>query len=173
MIIRSKQLILKSIEKADDASPEIASNPEVSKYLTEKWMYPEGMPDTLTFSIEFEGKTVGQVALKSIRWYNRKAEMSLFLDPALQGKSLGTRALEAIMKHAFFDMNFVRLEAEVIEYNKPAIRVAEKLQFTREGLLREAKYHNGKYFNIIRYGILKREFEAYLNEKEYNETSDS
>jgi RimJ/RimL family protein N-acetyltransferase len=34
----------------------------------------------------------------------------------------------------------------------------EGFGFVLEGRLREAKYNNGKYYDILRYGLLKKEF---------------
>ncbi len=55
-------------------------------------------------------------------------------------------------------MNLHRLEAEVIENNSPSIKLVEQLGFKLEGKLREAKYTEGGYIDILRYGILKNEY---------------
>ncbi len=143
----------------------IARSPEVAAYLTEKWTYPPGMPETMEFVIYDNEEIIGQVALKSIRWYNRKAELSLFIKPDFQGQGRGGKILEAMMEYAFGKLNLYRLEAEVLEYNEKALKMVEMLGFTPEGKLRQAKYHNGKYYDIFRYGILKHEFDVYYKER--------
>lgn len=163
MIIKLNNLLLKSSEESDAEIVRIASHQTISKNLTERWMYPDGMPDSFVFAIIHEEKVAGSCALKTIRWFNRKAELSLFLDPAFHQKGFGTSALIALMKHAFFSMNFYRLEAEVIEYNSPALKLVKKLGFVEEGRLRQAKYFDGIYYDIFRFGILKHEFETILS----------
>lgn len=64
------------------------------------------------------------------------------------------------MELAFGTFNLYRLEAEVMEFNEPSIRLMESLGFKLEGRLREARYVDGKYWDILRYGILRREFEG-------------
>jgi RimJ/RimL family protein N-acetyltransferase len=152
-------MVLKTLPQNHPEILKIIEDVAVSKYLTEKWLYPEPMPDSIIFGIEAGGEIIGETALKNIRWYNRKAELSLFIKPEFQGKKIGTEVLIKMMNYAFNTLNFYRLEAEIIGYNEISRKLVEKLNFTLEGSLRQAKYYDGKYFDILRYGILKPEFE--------------
>lgn len=146
-------------EAAGNASAkEIALMPGVVQNLTEKWTYPDGMPDAINFDLFHQGKMIGQAAYKSIRWFNRKAELSLFLHPEYQKKQFGTKILKAMIDHAFAHLNLHRLEAEVIAYNPGGQKLIEKLGFVQEGCLREARYFEGKYYDILRYGLLRSEY---------------
>lgn len=171
MIINDHSIQLKTFDESDESIRRITEIPEVAKNLTERWMYPAGMPDSMVFAIFYENQIAGSCGLKTIRWFNRKAELSLFLDPAFHRKGIGTNALIALMKHAFYTMNFYRLEAEVIEYNQNALSLVRKLGFVEEGRLRQAKYFEGKYYDIFRFGILKNEFEDFLSKKINHETA--
>ncbi len=151
---------LKQSDEVMDGILQIARSPEIAPFLTEKWMYPRPMPESMEFIIYDAEEVIGQVSFKSIRWFNRKAELSLFIKPEYQGRKIGQNILEAMMGYAFSKLNFYRLEAEVIEYNKKALKLVENLGFTMEGRLRQAKYSEGKYYDILRYGILKHEFDA-------------
>ncbi len=166
MILQCKNVVLKTLPKHHPEITKITEDVAVSKFLTEKWLYPEPMPDSINFGIEAGIEIIGEVALKNIRWYNRKAELSLFIKPEFQGKKIGAEALLKTMKYAFFTLNFYRLEAEIIDYNEISRKLVEKLNFTLEGRLRQAKYFDGKYFDILRFGILKPEFEKFLENSE-------
>jgi RimJ/RimL family protein N-acetyltransferase len=153
---------IKIVSTTED-DPEIAAlaqDYEILKNLTETRSYPQPMPSTFMFRVELEGKLIGEVSLKSIRWFNRKAQVSIVIAPEHQGKGYGEQALKAIMEYAFLRMNLYRLEAEVIEYNRRAQKLFEKLGFTFEGKLRQAKYFEGKYYDILRYGMLRTEYDA-------------
>lgn len=169
MIINYENFQLKTSDESDESIRRITEIPEVAKNLTERWMYPSGMPDSIVFAIHFENRVAGSCALKTIRWFNRKAELSLFLDPDFQKKGIGSKALLALMKHAFFSMNFYRLEAEIIEFNQAALSLVRKLDFIKEGRLRQAKYFDGKYYDILRFGMLRNEFEDFLSKKKNHE----
>ncbi len=165
MIIKSNNLELVLSQDADVMFRDLAGNPEVAKFLTEKWTYPKGMPDVMAFALYHEETLIGQAELKSIRWFNRKAELGLFLDQQWQGRGMGFEAMKVLITHAFDQMNLYRLEAEVIEYNKAALRLVKKLGFVQEGRLREARYFDGKYFDILRFGILKHEYKNFEEQK--------
>ena len=158
MNIYGDKFLLSPADPDNGAFKKIALQQGVVQNLTEKWTYADGTPDSLTFGIIQDEKIIGQAAFKSIRWFNRKAELSLFLDPDFHGKGIGKNVLQLMTHHAFSHLNFHRLEAEVIEYNKPALKIVEKLGFVREGCLREARYYDGKYHDIYRYGLLRNEF---------------
>ncbi|AKI98351.1 hypothetical protein IX53_09135 [Kosmotoga pacifica] len=137
--------------------------------MSERRWYTEPMPSEMCFRLEVEGELIGEVSLKSIRWFNRKAEVSLFIVPKYQGKGFGKKALKLLMKHAFETFNLHRLEAEVFEYNTVSQKLLESLGFKLEGVSREARYYNGKYWGIFKYGILEDEFVKREN-KEVDET---
>ncbi|RMG33466.1 MAG: N-acetyltransferase, partial [Methanobacteriota archaeon] len=98
------------------------------------------------------------------RWYNRKAEITIYIIPTHQGKGIGKQALAGIMRYAFHSLNFYRLEAEVIEFNHRGIQLFQKFGFVEEGRLRSAKFYNGKYYDVIRFGLLRDEFESSSNQ---------
>ena len=159
MKIPNKEVYIGLTEKNNALAAEIATAPGVAENLTEKWTYPEGMPGSLTFEIKKDETVIGQAAYKAFRWFNRKAELSLFLHPDFQNKGLGVSILNSMIHHAFFSLNLHRLEAEVNAYNDVGLRIMDKLGFVKEGVLREARYLDGKYYDIIRFGLLKRDFE--------------
>jgi RimJ/RimL family protein N-acetyltransferase len=162
MILKCNDVVIRTFTKNHPEIEKIIEETTVSRFLTEKWLYPEPMPDTITFGIESNGEIIGEVALKSIRWYNRKAELSLFIKPDFQGRKIGPDVLVNVMKYAFHTLNFHRLEAEIIDYNDRSLKLVESLNFKMEGRLRQAKYYEGKYYDILRYGILKTEFETFI-----------
>ncbi len=158
MILNHENIQLVSTNPGDPEVKALLTSYEDVKNLTELHQYPDNMPTTMQFRIEFDGKVVGEVSLKSIRWFNRKAELSIFLAKEYRGRGLGKQALEAIMDYAFEKMNLHRLEAEVVAYNPDVVAMMKKMGFKEEGTLREAKYYNGKYYDIYRFGLLRPEY---------------
>ena len=156
MKIETEALVLKSTSNKDDELKEMFQNISILSNMSEKSIRPVDVPSEITFRIEKEDELIGEIRIKNIKWYNRKAELSLMIAPIHQGKGYGTDALEKIIEYAFNTMNFYRLEAEVIDFNEPSKKLVEKCGFVFEGRLREAKYVNGKYYDILRYGLLKK-----------------
>lgn len=158
MIIPGKGLNLIMHEEPDTAIQEILHDPGILENLSEARSYPASMPSDICFRIEKEGEVIGQACLKNIRWINHKAEISMFIRKDMQGKGLGLRALQSIIEYGFKRLNLFRLEAEVIDGNKASLILIEKTGFTEEGRLREAKFVNGEYKDLLRFGLLRKEY---------------
>lgn len=105
-----------------------------------------------------KGTVVREIALKNIRWFSRKGELSFYIGKDYQNKGYAGEALKIFLEHVFNRLNLYRLEAEAYEYNNPSIKLLEKAGFVFEGRAREAKFSNRKYIDILRYGLLKKEY---------------
>ncbi|OAA27995.1 hypothetical protein AT15_04725 [Kosmotoga arenicorallina S304] len=158
VLFKGEGFYLRSTCKDDSELKELINREEILLNMSEKRMYPQEMPSEIIFRIEKDSKLIGEVSLKSIKWFNRKAELSIFIAPEFQGQGMGKKALKLLMKHAFDTFNLHRLEAEVFEYNAASKKLIEELGFKLEGTLREARYYNGKYWDIFKYSILEYEF---------------
>lgn len=103
---------------------------------------------------------LGLISLSNIDFLNRTAEMHIMIgDTDNQDKGAGTFAVKQMLYHAFFNMNMHRVHLKVVEDNKRAIHLYEKIGFVCEGVSRESKYKNGIYVNMLNYSILRNEFE--------------
>ncbi len=159
MIIREKNLKLKLSDKDEPELEKLNAESDDLENMSEVRMYPANMPVEMVFSIELEDKLIGEFRFTRMRWFNRKSELSIILKKEFQGKGYGTLVMKKMIEFAFNKMNLYRLEAEVVEFNEISIKMIEKLGFKKEGVLRKAKYSNGRYYDILRYGLLKDEWE--------------
>ncbi|MCF8241947.1 MAG: GNAT family N-acetyltransferase [Melioribacteraceae bacterium] len=165
MYLKSGDLILRQTNPGDEELINLIDDASELFPMSEVRLYPSPMPKEMIFRIEKDDQLLGEISLKNIKWYNRKAEIGIILKKEFYGKGFGTNALKSIMDYAFNKMNFYRLEAEVLEFNVGSIKLLEKLGFVKEGVLREAKYSDGKYWDIFRYGLLSREYKKSKGEK--------
>jgi len=139
-------------------------NKGILKFLSERNIYWTDMPNSVDFIAKSSGETIGGASLYNIRWFNKNAYISIFVDVDKQGRGYGSKILKSILKFAFETMNLERVTAEIYEYNEASIKLFESLGFVKEGRLRKAKYMDGKYWDIIIYGLLRDE---YLDGKKY------
>ena len=71
--------------------------------------------------------------------YNRQASLALVIGKKEnRGIGFGGEAIKLLMKHAFIDLNLESLYLSVYEYNKPAMRLYEKVGFKFVGKRRNA-----------------------------------
>ena len=157
MIIKDGDLVLELARLDDKELRWMVQSADDLFSMQEVSLYPESTPTEMVFRIEHGKDLVGEIRFKSLRWFNRKAELSIIIKKEFQKQGFGKSALKLIVDYAFNKMNLHRLEAEVIETNFPSIKLVEQLGFKLEGKLREAKYTEGGYVDILRYGILRTE----------------
>ncbi|MCK4575874.1 GNAT family N-acetyltransferase [candidate division WOR-3 bacterium] len=75
-----------------------------------------------------------------------------------QGKGYAREALQCYLKWMFDKLKIHRITLECYSTNSRAIQFYKKIGFQKEGVLREAVFINGKYYDIISFGMLKKDF---------------
>lgn len=174
MIIKYEDIILRAVEENDlELLKDMINDPEienmtggysfpVSTYQQKKWFENlSNKTDELRLVIDTqEYGAIGVVMLSDIDWKNRTAQSHWKITSKnnLWGKGHGTKAVRALIKYGFKELNLHCIYCNIIESNIVSARVAEKCSFKREGILRGRVYKNGKYHNVIVWSILKGEF---------------
>jgi ribosomal-protein-serine acetyltransferase len=109
----------------------------------------------------FSGETLcGAIRLKDIDKVDRKAKIGYFIGSQFQGEGIVTSSVGAVLAHCFESLGFNRVELRCTAGNKQSMRVAERLGFTREGLLRQEEFLNGVFVDQHLYSLLRDEFLA-------------
>lgn len=107
-----------------------------------------------------DGRLVGFGALHSVAWNNQAGRLALGIGRAEdRGKGLGREMLFLLLRYAFWELGLHRVSLDVVAYNTDAIRLYEAAGFRREGRLREDVYRDGKRYDRLFMGILRREWE--------------
>ena len=122
-----------------------------------------GDKDSLVFAIlaNGEGRLIGNCGLDQIDWTNRHAVFGIFIgDKNYWGKGYGTDATRTVLRYAFEEAGFHRIELVVFDFNPRAIRVYEKVGFRLEGTRRQALYREGAWHDEHIMAILREEWDA-------------
>jgi RimJ/RimL family protein N-acetyltransferase len=143
-----------------DATPAAPRSPEQwAKWLDEQ----HASQKDYLFAIRCndDNLLIGYVNLDGILWSHRNCWLAIGLgDRANWGKGYGREAMELALKFAFDELNLHRVQLTVFSYNTRAIALYQKLGFTREGVFREHLRREGQYFDMILFGLLRREWLA-------------
>lgn len=75
---------------------------------------------------------------------------------------IGTEALRMWITHLFKELPLVRVGYTTWSGNERMIKVGEKLGMTMEARLRKCRFYNGIYYDSIRMGILREEWEEHV-----------
>ena len=112
-------------------------------------------------------KYIGNARLSSVDRINNKCTYGRLIgDKNLRGKGIGTEILKLLAHYAFYNLNLNRIETGVVRKNTASIRSNEKAGFVSEGILRESELINGTYEDVVRFSMLRSDFEEkYLQEK--------
>ncbi|GIO25148.1 GNAT family N-acetyltransferase [Oceanobacillus sp. J11TS1] len=112
------------------------------------------------WTIEVEGNVQGTVSYYWEHQPSQWLEIGIVLHEADSwGKGVGTRALKLWINHLFNQLPLVRVGLTTWSGNQRMIRVAEKLGMQMEARIRKVRYYNGEYYDSIRMGLLREEWE--------------
>lgn len=106
-------------------------------------------------------KLIGIVGYPNIDTSNARAEVGYVLNSEFHKKGLMKEALEAVINYGFESLKFNCIEAIVNPENISSVRVMEKANFVKEGLLRDFTFHNEKYSDALIFSKLKREHKVF------------
>ena len=126
------------------------------------WLEGSQLPLVIAVKAEDRWRLVGWVNLL-IDGPARSAEVGYWLDAGFEGRGLVTRAVTAVLDHAFGPLGLHRVELQTTTNNKRSRSVAQRLGFTQEGVLREAAAFPDERRDDVVYGLLAREWHKATN----------
>ncbi len=155
-----------------------ANDPENQQYVTlhrplsrvqeREWLEGLGKKESeVVFGIALteEDRLIGTCGLRGIGLPNRAGDLGIMIgDARWQGKGLGTEAMRLLVAYGFETLNLNRIELRVYANNPRAIRCYEKVGFRREGVLREARWWAGRWWDAYAYGMLVGEWKKGIDD---------
>jgi len=82
-------------------------------------------------------------------------------------RGFGVHACRLISYYGMDVLGLRRIEAKVYEYNALSINTLKRNNCVQEGVLRKAAYHDGRYWDVFVFGILKEELEELRRRDKY------
>ena len=173
IFIHGERVDLRTVELEDlDFLKKNINDPKIRKYLDQNRPYNRMMErefvenigkksDQVHFLITDaeDDEKIGMVSLMEINNTIGKAEIGLWITPEHQEEGYGTEASKLVTDYGFDELRLNRIFARVYDNNPRSISIWEKLDYRKEGILREAGFKEGKFVNLLIYGILKKEWE--------------
>ncbi|MGD8554017.1 MAG: GNAT family protein [Anaerolineales bacterium] len=176
-MILGERVRLRAIERDDlPRYVEWFNDPEVRQYLNlflpmslpeeERWFEqmldrdPVERPLAIDVKPKDKWVHVGGCGLFNVDARAHSAEFGISIgDKTYWDQGYGTEAVRSLLRHAFETLNLRRISLNVFEYNERAISVYQRVGFKEEGRLRQAKFHQGRYWDTLVMGILRHEWE--------------
>ncbi len=177
-MIQDSNIRLRAIEKEDLArfvgwlnDPEVHQHLEIMLPLSlaqeELWYQDllkkpmEEHPLVIEIDTAEGWSPIGNISFMNINWRDRSAEVGIFIgEKKFWNQKHGQKAMRTMLRHGFFNQNFNRIYLRVYETNPRAIRAYEQAGFVHEGRLRQAKFQNGKYIDVLIMSALRSEWQS-------------
>jgi len=113
----------------------------------------------LAIVVRETGAHIGNISLQSIDTTSRSAEFAILIgEKSAWGQGYSKDAAALICRHGFATMNLHRIGCGTAADNTPMIKLAQWLGMSEEGRRREALYKNGRYVDVVEFGMLAGDF---------------
>ncbi|MEO6857193.1 MAG: GNAT family protein [Solirubrobacteraceae bacterium] len=101
---------------------------------------------------------VGTLGFHRLDWENRYTNIGYWIAEDAQGQGIATRAAGVLVEYAVTGWGMNRIELRAGVENTRSRRVAERLGFTYEGVLRQAERVGERYIDHAVYSVLASEW---------------
>ena len=172
VILQGEKIYLAPLEEEDLAASRVWVNdsslwPMLLRYLPvtskdERHWYDALISDPAkaVFAIRTvkEKRHIGITGFYEIDPVHRRASLWVVIgEKEAWGKGYGSEAVQKMVAYGFQNLNLNRIYLDAAEENQSAIAVYKKNGFSEEGLFREHCFIEGKYRNIVRMALLRRD----------------
>jgi len=106
------------------------------------------------------GQACGLILLSRISAIDRSCELSLFLEEEKRGQGIGTDLMETILDAVFEQWNYHRIMVYSEDHNVRAHAFFARNLFELEGRMRQARYLDGEWHDVLVFGRVRGAGEA-------------
>ena len=112
----------------------------------------------ISFVILLNNNPVGRIGLHHLNLQNKTGAIGYWLDKKAEGKGIITKSCLKLIDYGFnkIYLNRIEIKASVKNFKSQAIPI--KLNFTKEGILRQAEFVNNEFIDLFLYSMLKDEW---------------
>ena len=169
MVLRDGELLLRPWTEDDvDALVAGCNDPEVAHWIPTiphpytredalAFIRGEVRPEHQALAIELSGQVVGGIGI-GLNSHEYRATMGYWVAAEARGQGICTRALRLLTRHALEELELHRVDLVTDPDNLASQRVAEKVGFQREGVLRAHLRHpDGRIRDSVMFSLLPGE----------------
>lgn len=110
------------------------------------------------FKYSDKNKIIGLGLLHYIHPKNNCGEFMLITDPENARNGYGSAIITHLLYYGFEILNLHKIFFYCSEYNEAMQKIADRFEFTKEGTCRNELFYRGNYYDILRYGLLEKEY---------------
>ncbi len=99
---------------------------------------------------------VGMVSLTSIDYKNQNAEIGVYISSGNHKQGYAKEAVLMMVNFAINELNMHKIYAFIHSSNIKSVELFRSIGFIRESIDIDAIYSNGKFIDVIKYSIFKK-----------------
>lgn len=140
-------------------------HPPTSQKVVEDWITKttakfDENSDNFYFVIEtLDGELIGSIDPHKCDRRVGDFTYGIAIRPEFQRQGYAREAIEMVLRHYFRELRYQKVTVKIYGYNEPSSLLHEAFGFMKEGQIRRAAYHNGRFYDDLIYGMTKEEFE--------------
>ena len=112
----------------------------------------------VSFIILLNDDPVGRIGLHHLNLENKTGAIGYWLDKNAQGKGIITKCCIALIDYGFSEMNLNRIEIKAATKNFKSQAIPVKLNFRKEGVLKQAEFVSNEFIDLFLYSMLKEDW---------------
>jgi RimJ/RimL family protein N-acetyltransferase len=106
-----------------------------------------------------DGRYLGQVGIHQIFWRSKVGRgAAIISSKSDHGRGLGSAAIARLLDIAFGELGLHKMWLMVFRENERSLKTWKRMGFVEEGVLREEYFHEGTWRDMVRMGMLAREW---------------
>lgn len=106
-----------------------------------------------------DDRFIGKALIEYVDWSNGNGYIRLGIgETEFRRRGYGSQALSLLLRYAFGELNLFRVTAVAPAYNEGAIRLFQKFGFVEEVRRRNALHRDGRFWDVIGFGLLNAEW---------------
>ena len=118
----------------------------------------------LAVVLKEDNQLIGSIGLHKIDWTHKTGDISIIIGEKIGlGRGAGKEAINLLVHHAFLKVNLRKITAGMWSENIGSKKAFESNGFLLEGIRKEQYEANGKVYDCLEYGLLKRDWEIKQN----------
>jgi ribosomal-protein-serine acetyltransferase len=111
------------------------------------------------FLIYLNEMPVGRIGIYYIDYVNKVGAIGYWLSENVTGKGIITKSCIKLLDFGFNTLKLNRIEIKAATDNYKSQCIPEKLNFTKEGIIRQAELLDNTYIDLVLYSMLKKDWE--------------
>lgn len=175
MLIKLERVTLRALDSNDtDTFFAWSCDRDVTRYSISAYAFPQSKSDITQWLTQINssqktvslgiccnetGELIGYAGITSISSLNRSGEYFILIgNKEYWGRGIGTQVTRGITDYGIRTLGLHRVELTAYAVNKGAVAAYEKAGYVTEGVMREAGFRDGQFYDKVLMSVLAHQW---------------